>query len=415
MSTNQKIFVGVGVIFGVALIGLLVWFVFLRGTQSATNPGATIKNSQSFSTVTNTPTQQTTPLTTSGQEVDTSGINSEQKIFKIADGPVLSATFIETYGPTTTLARYVMQDSGHVFDIPVSVSGALARVVSNITIPGLGSGTWTDSGGATILQYLEASTMKTLYLGFPSAASTTASSSPTIRFFPDNITGLAASPDGSSVVYLLAGGGGTVGYVSKNDGTGSKVLFTLPFSQVTVSWPSIHTLLVQTKEATGVPGIAFSVSTAGAISPLLYANSLSALANVTFSKIVYQSTTNTTAARNTYIHDVPTGIDGTLPFNPLPEKCVWGTMSTSTMYCAAPLSATPTNYLDLWHQGLTSVADDIFSFDVDHGVTTMVANPGGAQGGVAADMAQVAVSPDGQYLLYITRGDRTLWGVHIGH
>ena len=174
-------------------------------------------------------------------------------------------------------------------------------------------------------------------------------------------------------------------------------------------------ILVQTKEAFGVPGIAFSVSTNGSISPLLYAQSLSASANVTFSKVVYQSTNGTTGARSTYVHDVPSGADNVLPFNPLPEKCVWSITSTSTMYCAAPLTTTPANYLDLWHQGLTRIADSIFAFDVNKGATYLLANPGSAQGGSQTDMVQIAVSPDDQYLLYITRGDRSLWGVHIGH
>ena len=398
----------------VVLLGLAVWFLFFHSSIFTTKPGATIKNSQSFSTAGDSQTTPNTPITTDGQTVDTSGINPNQKIFKIADGPVLSATFVQTYGPTTTLARYTMQDNGHVFDMPVDVPGAIAHVVSNITIPGLTNGVWTQLGNAILLQYNESGVIKTLSLGFSAGASTTASSTPTIHFFPDNIAGIASSPDGTQVAYILTTNNGAVGYLAHTDGTGSKVLFTLPFSQITIAWPSIHTLLVQTKEATGVPGIAFSVSTAGSILPLLYADSLSSTANVTFAKVVYQSTKTGAATRNTYVHDTTSGLDHVLPFNPLPEKCVWSMTSTSTMYCAAPLDATPANYIDLWHQGLTTITDRIFAFDVDHGLTSMVADPGGTQGGAKADIAQVAVSPDGKYILYITRGDRTLWGVHIG-
>ena len=415
METTKKVLVGAGIAAAIVLAFFVVWFLLFRSAPSATTTGATIQNSQSFANANNVVTPNT-PLTTNGQIIDTSGITADKQIFKIADGPVIGAMFIQTANPTTTLVRYTMQDSGHVFDIPVNVPGAIARVVSNTTIPGLGTNLWLGKGSGTILQYIEGSVVKTLYLGFPVASTTEATTTPpVIHFFPDNITNIAASPDGTAVVYLIHTTTGSVGYVANNTGTNPKVLFTLPFSQLLISWPSAHTLLVQTKEAAGVPGMAFSVTSNGALSPLLYASSLSAIANRTFSKIVYQSISDTTSLRNTYAHDVRSGTDNQLPFNPLPEKCAWGFTNTNLMYCAAPLTDTPTNYLDLWHQGITNMADNIFSFDVGTGSTTMVANLGGPQGGTTAEIDQLAVSPDGQYLLYITRGDRTLWGVHIGH
>ncbi len=414
METTKKVFIGAGIVAAIVLVVCAAWFLFNRSTPTATTPGTTIKNTQSFTT-SNTATQET-PLTADGQQIDTSGTTApEQKIFKIADGPVMGALFIQTSNPTTTLARYTMQDNGHVFDMPVNVPGAIARVVSNITIPGLRTELWLGPGKGTILQYVEGSVIKTLYLGFPVASTTAATSSPpVIRFFPDNITGIAASPDGTLVTYLLKTTSGTVGYIAGSNTTNPKILFTLPFSQLLISWSSTHTLLVQMKEATGVPGMAFSLSYTGELSPLLYADSLSATANANFSKVVYQSTSETTSQRTTYVHDVQSGHDTKILFNPLPEKCVWGNTNFNLMYCAAPLSPTPSNYLDLWHLGATNVADDIFSFDVAAGITSMLASPGSPQGGTQSEIDQIAVSPDGQYLLYITRGDRTLWGVHIG-
>ena len=80
---------------------------------------------------------------------------------------------------------------------------------------------------------------------------------------------------------------------------------------------------------------------------------------------------------------------------------------------ALPLDGTPSNYLDLWHEGVWGGADSIFAFDIARGISTVVALPGGRQGGVVGDVAALAVSPDGQYLLFINKGDRTLWGVRL--
>ena len=126
------------------------------------------------------------------------------------------------------------------------------------------------------------------------------------------------------------------------------------------------------EEAAGVPGIAFEVSAqTGAMTPLVYAQSLSASANPSFSKLIYQTASGSTA-RTTYAHDVASGKDLELPFNPLPEKCAWSSTSATPLYCAAPLTSTPANYLDLWHQGLEDTADSIFAFDIGQGITNSV-------------------------------------------
>ncbi len=414
MEAFKKILIGMMIVALLVAAFFGIWYFFFRsGSPVVPNSNTTtIKNTQSFGTGQKNTGE--TPLT--NQPIDTSAATPDQKIFKIADGPIITAIFIQTKNPTTTLARYVKQDSGHVFDIPVNIPGAISRVVSNTTIPGIATGLWLSTGSSTILQYEENKVIKTLSLGFtpPKVGSSTAPYSQ-IHFFPNNITDIAASPDGRFVAYLLAVPGGSVGFVSNPDGSGAKKLFSMPFSQLLLSWPSANMLLVQTKEAAGVPGMAFAVSTRGVITPLVYGLGLSAAANVTFSKVVYQATPQGRSLRQTYIHDVQRGKDSVLPFNPLPEKCVWSRTASSTMYCAAPLEATPSNYLDSWHQGVTNYADSLLAFDVRTNVTSLLAQPGGVQGGVSGEIAQMALSPDGQYALFITRGDRTLWGVHIGH
>lgn len=394
----------------VALVAFAIWFMFFRPTSAPTvnqNGSITTSNSQSQSTGSNG--TGSTPTVNGG--VDTS-TTPQAKIFKLADGPVEDATFVQTSNPTTTLARYVMQDSGHVFDIPADVQGAVARVVSNTTIPGLGQAQWLTKGAGAIIQYAQSGVIKTVSLGFPTS-SMGATSSVSIHFLPDGVVGFATSPDGKSLVYMLPSGSGLSGYLARADGSSPVKLFSSVLSQMTLSWPSKNTLLLQTKEAAGVPGIAFEVSAlTGAMTPLVYAQSLSASANPAFSKLLYQ-TAPAGAVRTTYAHDVASGKDLQLPFNPVPEKCAWSATKATILYCAAPLTSTPANYLDLWHLGLESAADSIFVFDIGQGITSLVALPGSKQGGVAADLASIHVSPDGQYILFVTKGDRSLWGVHL--
>lgn len=390
----------------VALFLFGAWYMFFtQGDAPAGISTTTNQNTQIFG---NSNSSNTTQTQTIPSDTDTSNPTAK-KIFKLADGPVADAIFIQTRNPTTTLVRYMTQDSGHVLDIPVDVSGAVSRVISNTTIPGIGAAQWLPDGMGVVGQYAEGSTIKT----FSISLTNTATSSNKIHFLPDGIVDLAPSPDSKSLVYLLPTSGGVSGYIAKADGSTPVKLFSSPLTQVLISWPSSKTFLLQTKEAYGVPGVAFAVAAeSGTITPLMYTQSLSAIANQLFTKILYQSAPSG-SVRTTYAHDVASGKDFQLPFNPFPEKCVWSPLSTTIVYCAAPLTATPANYLDLWHQGLYNAADSIFQFDISSGVTSLTATPGSSQGGVQSNIGSLHISPDGTYLLFITKGDRALWGVRL--
>src|SRR5665647_28439 len=128
-TITKWILVGVGVLL---LLALIVWFFFFRSSSS---PGVT--GGGTFSTSINNTTNVATNSsgTNNTQTISTSGQVSTQKIFEIAQGPIAGATLIQTLHPTTTLARYINQDDGHVYDLPLDTAGAVPHVVSNVTIP----------------------------------------------------------------------------------------------------------------------------------------------------------------------------------------------------------------------------------------------------------------------------------------
>ncbi|MDE1925165.1 MAG: hypothetical protein KGH79_03220 [Patescibacteria group bacterium] len=393
--------------------GAVIWLLFFRPTaslQSTNQPS-------SFDTATNNSTSVGVSTSSSNinstQTINSTSQTSQQKIFEISQGPVVGATLIQTLNPTTTLARYINQTDGHVYDLPLDVPGAIPRVVSNVTIPGGERAVWFQQGNAAIIQYLNNNTIKTAYLGFPPASTTAGTLPTTIKFLPDNIVDLAASPDGKSVVYLLSTASGVDGYIAKYDGTGAKKLFSLPLSQVLVSWSSQSLLLVQTKSAAGVSGIAFAVDAkSGAITPLINAQGLTITANPSFSMLLYQISDGVT--RTSYLHDVKSGLNAPVAtINPSPEQCIWSSLTNTVAFCAEPIQYVPANYFDLWHQGTASAADDIFKVFSNINGVSVVASPGSSDGGSAADISEMSLSPDEHYLEYVTKGDRSVWGVRL--
>ncbi|HEY4501894.1 MAG TPA: hypothetical protein VJJ20_02410 [Candidatus Paceibacterota bacterium] len=407
---------------GIFFVLLLIWFFFFRQTP-ALEPTSTqpINSFDSQSTVT------IPNATNAGGTKEGEGLSSplsNQKIFKISDGPVAGAAFIQDLRPTTTLARFVMQASGHILDLAIDSPGSVARAVSNTTIPGIARVVWEveninghQVAAGAALQYLDGSTIKSVLVNFPVASTSSTSSGQgsgpvRIQFLPNDAFSIAASPDGKSIAYLLKTQSGSDGYVASASGTNPKKLFSLPLSQMILSWPSAGTLLATSKAATGVPGIALSINAAsGAVSPLLYTPGLTANADFGFTKVVYQTVTQD--SRVTFAHDTKSNLDRPLSFSPAPERCTWSRAQVSVMYCAVALIYIAPNYLDLWHQGTASMADSLVAYDLLSGQTTIIATPGGSDGGVSSDIAEIAVSADDKYLLFVKKGDRSLWGVRL--
>jgi hypothetical protein len=150
------------------------------------------------------------------------------------------------------------------------------------------------------------------------------------------------------------------------------------------------------------------------VTPLLFADGLSVTANSSFSRLLYQTSDGQTL--KSYLHDIKSGLDISLPqINPLPTQCAWSRISGAVVYCAAPTQPVAGNYYDSWLQGLNSSPEAIFKINTDIDARSTVANPGSSDGGEQSDIAQIAVSPDDTYLVYIRRGDRSLWGVRLGN
>lgn len=404
MNLNWKI-IGAIIAAGVAAAGLIIWVVYYRTPtlNPVQTPNSTFGTSDTRTTTGVTPSQESEALPVVTQVPG-------QTIFKITDGPVAGATLVTTTNPTSTIARFVLATNGHTFDLLLDSPGAIPKAISNTTIPGIVNAAWSQQGRGVLLQYLDQETTKTAHLALPPPAATT--SPVRIQFLPSNISSLAVSPDGANVGYLVRTASGSDGYTSRADGASAKKLFSLPLSHIQLLWPAQTTLLAQSASAAGVAGVVFSINSAtGAAAPLIYAPGITATADRSFSRVVYQTAAEDT--RVSYSQDLKTGLSRRLSFNPIPELCVWSLATSTVMYCAVPLSYVEPNYLDLLHFGVDGGAMSIVSFDLATGRSTVVSTPGGSEGGEAASIAQLSVSPREDYLLFVRKGDRSLWAVRL--
>src|SRR3989338_5378237 len=407
MNTQIKWIITI-VAVGIAAAGIIIWVVYFNtpALTTTTDTGAQFGTSVDTQAVA---TSDQRPIINNGAPVINNTI-SAQKIFKIANGPVAGATLIQTTRPaTSTVARFVVQTNGHTFDLVLDSPGAVPKAVSNTTITGIIKVVWSEKGRGALMQYLDANILKTVHFLLPQPASTT-TVPVRVQFLPEGISSLAVSPDGANVAYLVKTTAGSDGYVSNADGGSIKKLFSLPLSQVSIIWPSSGTLLAQSAPSAGVPGVVFSIDAkTGANAPLVYALGLTAIADRSFSRVIYQTADS---GRSTYVRDTKTGLAKPLSFDPVPEQCIFGNATSTTMYCATPLAYVPANYLDLRHMGTANTALSIISFNTATGRSTIIAPPG-TDVGEQADIAEMAISQDDKYLIYIRKGDRSLWAVRL--
>lgn len=327
-------------------------------------------------------------------------------IIKLHNGPVAGAALLQTTRPTTTVARFMLQNNGHAFDLVVDSPGAIPKAISNTTIPGIAKVLWAPGARAALVQYLDGTEVKTASFALPPAAATT-TSPVRVQFLPAGIRSVAVSPDGTRAAYLLAGNSGAEGYVADINGGSARRVFSLPLQQMSISWPTDTRLLAVSAPATGAGGIAFSIdASTGTQAPLLFADGLTAIANRTFGTMIYQTAG---AAKTTYAYNTETERSRPLSFTPLPEQCVWG---RALFYCPVALQYTEPNYVDLFNLGLSSIKSGIAAYNTTTGQTALIAAPG-EDGGEEAEIAEIALSPDESYILYIRKGDRSLWGVRL--
>lgn len=407
MPTNIKAVLGI-LALGIAGSGLVIWFFYFQSPSPSSEPADTSfgsGDSRNSTSVVPTDTQNgTLPAANNGTAA------SASKIFKITDGPVAGATLIDTVRPTSTIARYTLANNGHTFDYLLDSSGVVARPVSNTTIPGIAEVVWSEGGRGALLRYVDDGVLKTAHLSLPAPNAT--SSAARLQFLPSGIARLAVSPDGNNIAYLVTTSSGADGYIARADGANTEKIFSVPLSQVDIAWPAPNVILVQSAPSAGAGGVVFTVNAStGAIAPLMHAEGLTVTANRDFSRVIYQTYSATT--RSTYVQSTATGLSRPLSFTPVPELCAWSMATSSVVYCAAPATYVAPNYLDLLHLGVDSTSMSLLAYNLQTGQSGILTVPGGSDGGVAGEIAELSVSPSEKYLLFIREGDRSLWGVRL--
>jgi hypothetical protein len=233
--------------------------------------------------------------------------------------------------------RYMERATGNTYEYEVG-SGREPIRLTNTTIPRVYEALWVEGGDGVIARLLadDYTTIRSFYGNIEIAQDATSSPGALEGvFLPQNITTIAASPDGSSIFYVKEEGFEAVMVRAKPDGSSSQILQTIPIKQWQVFWPRASEIIVSTKPSAQVLGHSFSLSTDGTMRGLQSSvHGLTVLGDQISRFYLYGGQYD--RGYTLVVHDRRTVDTGSLKLTTIPEKCVWSELENA-VFCAVPL------------------------------------------------------------------------------
>ncbi len=373
-----------------------------------------------------TPPNPPSPTTTSSAVPLTppSKSNLIQSFNKISDEPVVGAFAVGTASSSRVL--YVRRSDGHLFSVASNLG---STVVSNTTIAKtyqVRGGQPTTTQTIFAFQTVDRSNSQWFLAPFTFFASSSAATWTSDRAGDDEVVlgsiattpfssavrDVLPAPDEKKIALVETSGGGTVIRVSDWSAQGEVVL-SLPFKELTVSWPATTTLTLQTKPANNAPGLLYAYDLKTKHLTLLINNviGLSALLSPSGRFIAYSGINQGLVFSALY--DRQTKTITRLPFTTLLEKCVWGEVG-EVLYCGVPSEFPSGQYPDDWYQGQVATTDTVWQFNPLNGENKLLYDPKADNLGQTIDSSNLFTNKTGTTLYLINKNDLSLWSLALG-
>jgi hypothetical protein len=313
---------------------------------------------------------------------------------------------------TTTVVRYIDRGTGHMYETRTDM--LREHKLTNTTIPKIYHAFIGGNGSSTILQYLnDSSGIITYAASIKRSVSTTSEPNELEGIFIDNgIYSIAVSPKKDRIFYLAHGTEGSVGYISKIDGSGKRQLFTTPLKELSAGWVNEERVAIQTKPSYISSGILYTLNTVtGALEKVASGvRGQSALVRTDNLKILRNQSGYKTLTIG--ILTLKDNSFSELPFKTLVEKCVWSKLEKATLYCAIPKNIPDAEYPDAWYQGEVLFSDELWKINSDTGELLQLANLR-TESGVDIDATKLTLDPKEQFIIFTNKYDLTLWSLRM--
>jgi hypothetical protein len=299
---------------------------------------------------------------------------SEDKLRQISTD--LESGFSISENPQTKKIniRYILRANGNIYE--AYTDSVEQKRLSITTIPKVYESVWLPNGQNLIIRYLKdaSESIDTFSVKINPATTTLNEFGGGIdgNHLPENINSLAVNPVGDKIFYLVNDVSGASGFVSKPNGLEKKLLFKSPLVEWNISWPKESIITFNTKPSASIAGYLYFLNSAsGNFSKVLGGiNGLTTKTDKTANFVLYSDSIRGTP--RLYLFDIKKEESKLLPWNTLPEKCIWSNTDSKIIYCAVPKNFPAGDYPDAWYQGLVNFTDDIWLINTDTMASTLI-------------------------------------------
>lgn len=225
----------------------------------------------------------------------------------------------------------------------------------------------------------------------------------------DNISFISIDPSTASIFYLTPTATGSIGTVSKADGSSSNRVFTSILS----GWKPIimpgH-LAIEQLSSDNIPGYAYEIGKNGALSEIVgNVPGLQILPRASSTALLWSSADS--SGVNLFARTAASSTDQKISLRTIADKCVWAPMTGTTSlfaYCAVPRTLPPVGFLDKWHQGAYHSNDAWWQVDVGANATQALYATE-----ESPDVHSPQIDPTGRFIAFIDGRDGSLWVLRV--
>jgi hypothetical protein len=392
----------------IVIIGLAIgaYFFFFAKNSAGVPGGNPFANTSDTGTVSNPSTVGVGTPIKAGEEI-------APHLIKITSNPVAGGTIGFAVGGLTssttasttvvespdTEIRYIDRASGNIYQFLLHAR-TLTRL-SNRTLPGIQEASWADDGSVAYVRFLSQSqdgTESVETYALPGGGGEGGT------FFEQNLDQATVFAT-SSVFSLLSGTNGSIGSISRTDGSASRIVFSSLIGSLVVH-PTRSMYLATNRASYGLDGYGFLINPqTGAFTRILGSlRGLSVLPSPSGKLALYSYVDQ--GALHLSVINTETREATALPLATLTEKCAWASDNLA-VYCGIPRTVTG-RLPDDWYQGVTSFSDRIWRIDLLTRTATLVIDPKEA-GDVSLDVANPSIDPATDAFVFRNKFDSSLW------
>jgi len=309
--------------------------------------------------------------------------------------------------------RYQERGTGWIFE--ASTSTIPTTRISNSTFIRLNESFFDKMGDNLLLRGLlnNSDVIQTRIGSLSLDTPTSTEMSLKTKDLPYNLLSVVMSPAKDYFAsYIEQKGIGSSINVSRIDGTGVFNIYKSAFREWLLSWPTINTIVLNTKPSAYSAGYAYSIDTKSkafrritggqnGLTTLVSPDGLNVLVGETIDGSMKLSVLNlkTQSYKDVFART-------------LPEKCIWSKLEKSTIFCAASESIVYAPYPDAWYQGLIFFDDNVWKINVDTLENHLIVVPKSyVKDGL--DITNMSLDKNEDYMLFTNKKDLSLWGLQL--